>query len=257
MIPYFNRGIPKNYPKPKSTQDRAFIKKLSLFDWIARFGYTSPCVVTELWDVDVSVVNRALKNYTNEGYLTQVPVNCCRDKRVYLLKPKAVALINAYHLTNVKYNTKKSNLPLKVLNHDLMVQFYLSIQINSGKFGYFITEKEQEKDNVGIRRRVDAIAFDTTLGEMVAVEVEGSCKVIPHRIDILKKYQRAMLEEKLYTRVLFVSAKRRYVRDCERIHEKVFAKPGHGFNDIELRPRLKYIYNKEVMALLYHKIWEF
>jgi hypothetical protein len=257
MIPTNCRGIPKHYPKPKSTQDRAEIKKLSLFDWIARFSYTSASIVAEIWGVDSSVVNRALRRYVNEGYLTEVPITCCRDKRLFILKPKAVKYINNYHLTPIRYNTKRSNLPLKVINHELVVQLFLALNITSGKFFYFITEKEQEKDNKGKNRRVDAIVFDIELGEMIAIEVECSSKSIPHRVDLLKKYQKALIDDKLYTRVVFVSFKRRHLRDCERVNNKILTKDeGVFFKTEQLSSCLKYLYNKQIMAILYHKIWD-
>lgn len=258
MIPTNCRGIPKHYPKPKSTQDRAEIKKLSLFDWIARFSYTSTCIVSEIWGVDSSVVNRALRRYVNEGYLTEVPITCCRDKRLFILKPKAVKYINDYHLTKVKYNTKKSNLPLKTINHDLVVQLFLAINITNDKFFYFITEKEQEKGNKGQNRRVDAIVFDIELGEMIAIEVECSSKNIPHRVALLKMYQKALIVDRLYSRVVFVSFKRRHLRDCERVNNKILNKnEGRVFKIEEINSCLKYLYNKQVMSVLYHKIWDF
>ncbi len=258
MIPTHCRGIPKHYPKPKSTQERGEIKKLSLFDWIARFSFTSTSIVAEIWGVDPSVVNRALRRYVNEGYLTEVPITCCRDKRLFILKPKAIKYINDYHLTPIKYNMKRSNLPLKTINHDLVVQLFLAINITSNKFFYFITEKEQEKDNKGKNRRVDAIVFDIELGEMIAIEVECSSKNIPHRVDLLKKYQKALFDDELYSRVVFVSFKRRHLRDCERVNNKILTKDeGVFFKTEPLSSSLKYLYNKQVMSILYHKIWDF
>tara|TARA_R110000737_G_scaffold352819_1_gene400520 strand:+ start:7890 stop:8171 length:282 start_codon:yes stop_codon:yes gene_type:complete len=93
---------------------------------------------------------------------------------------------------------------------------------------------------------------------MIAIEVECSSKSIPHRVDLLKKYQNALFDDKLFTRVIFVSFKRRHLRDCERVNNKILTKDaGDFFNTEELNSCLKYLYNKQVIAILYHKIWDF
>lgn len=255
MIPVDRRGIPANYPKPKNTHERAFYKKLILFDWTARFGFTSMSIVAELWGVDISVANRGVRMYIKEGYVTEIQTTSCRDKRVFILKPQALKFINEYHLTPVKYSTKKSNLPLKTLVHDLMVQYFLIINLNSGNFLFFYNEKEQCKGADGKTRRFDAVAFDMNNQKWIAIECEASIKFMKQRKKLLKQYE-LKLEQGEVDSILFFSHKRRNVRDCERLHEKIMKSDESHCNEL-LNSSLKYIYNKQITALIYSKFWDF
>ncbi|AOW76885.1 hypothetical protein A3Q34_08475 [Colwellia sp. PAMC 20917] len=253
MIQRNERGILERYIKSLSTQARHQAKLFSLLDWIYRFGFTSPSVIELLWAVDRSVVNRLLRRYEREGVIAEVATFACRDKRVFLLKPQGVRMLETLHNQDLKYSQKKSTLLFKTLTHDLMVQAVVAQGVKQGKYVFFITESEQEKENLGKKRRFDAIAFDGS--EMVGLEIEASSKTIPNRLDILKRYKYAISDEERVSKILIISHKRRFVLDAERIHNKIFIKPENNLNKAFFDKHVKYIYNQDLMLMLYHKFW--
>jgi DNA-binding MarR family transcriptional regulator len=253
MIHQNERGILARYIQSPSTQARHQAKLFSLLDWIYRFGFTSPAVIELLWGVDRSVVNRLLRRYEREEVIAEVATFACRDKRVFLLRPKGLRMIEALHNQDLKYNTKKSTLLFKTLTHDLMVQAVVAQGVKEGKYVYFITEKEQEKEDLGKKRRFDAMVFDSI--EVIGLEIEASSKTIPNRLDILKRYRRAVTDEQRVSKILIISHKRRFILDAERIHNKIFAKPENGLSKQFFDEHVKYIYSKDLISLLYHKFW--
>jgi len=253
MIHSNERGILDRYIKSPSTQARHQAKLYSLLDWIYRFGFTSPSVIECQWGVDRSVVNRLLRRYEREDVIAEVATFACRDKRVFLLKPQGVRMLEALHNQDLKYSQKKSTLLFKTLTHDLMLQAVVASGVKEGKYAFFITEKEQEKENKGKKRRFDAIVFDGV--EMVGLEVEASAKTIPHRLDILRRYEKSIVDEKRVTKILLISHKRRFVLDAERIHNKLFDKEENNLDKVFFDKHVKYIYNQELMLMLYYKFW--
>ncbi|WP_042149651.1 MULTISPECIES: helix-turn-helix domain-containing protein [unclassified Pseudoalteromonas] len=253
MIPINERGILARYIQSPSTQARHQAKLYSLLDWIYRFGFTSPAVLELLWGVDRSVVNRLLRRYEREEVIAEVATFACRDKRVFLLRPKGVRMIEALHNQALKYTTKKSTLNFKTLTHDLMLQAIVALGVKEENYVFFITEKEQEKENLGKKRRFDAIVYDGN--ELIGLEVEASAKTIPHRLDILKRYEQAVTIENRVSKILCFSHKRRFIMDAERVHNKLFDKGENGLDKQFFDQHVKYIYNKELISILYHKFW--
>ncbi|KGJ99887.1 MarR family transcriptional regulator [Thalassotalea sp. ND16A] len=255
MINKHERGIPSKYLKSTSTKARHDAKLYSLLDWIYRFGFTSTSVIELLWDVERSVVNRMVKRYVDDGVLNEVATFACRDRRVFLLKPKAIRMLEELHGEELRYSIKPSTINPKSITHDLIVGCVIAFGLQQGKIGFFITEREQQKDNQGKRRRVDAICYDLHDNEMVAVEVECSAKTIPHRLDLLRRYRKAISDDNLYHKVLIYSHKRRYVKDAERVNSKLTSKEANQLDEMFFKEHIKYIYNKELIALIYNKFW--
>jgi DNA-binding MarR family transcriptional regulator len=244
MIPINEKGILARYIQSTSTQARHQAKLFSLLDWVYRFGFTSPSVLEELWGVDRSVVNRLLRRYEREEVISEVATFACRDKRVFLIRPKGVRMLEALHNQDLKYTTKKSTLNFKTLTHDLMLQAVVARGVKEDRYTFFITEREQEKDSLGKKRRFDAIVFDGN--ELIALEVEASAKMIPHRLDILRRYEQAITKEKRVSKILIISHKRRFVLDAERVHNKIFAKAENGLSKTFFDDHVKYVFNVSV-----------
>ncbi len=253
MIPRNERGIPARYINSPSTQARHQAKLFSMLDWIYRHGFTSPAVLMFLWGLDRSVVNKLLRRYEREEVIAEIATFACRDKRVFVLKPKGLRLLEDFHSEDLKYNMKKSTIPVRTLTHDLMAQAVVAINVNKGKCVFFITEREQEKDTLGKRRRFDAIIFNGS--EFIAIEVEASAKQIPNRLDILRRYRTAIIEEQRVQTILLCSHSNRLLRDAERIHNKLFAKQENKLDKEFFNEHVKYVYNKETMSNLRQHFW--
>lgn len=254
------RGMPQKYQTSKSTQARHNAKLYSLLDWIYRFGFTSVSVIEILWGVDRSVVNRMLRKYVKDGVLNEIPTYATRDKRIFLLKPVAIRMLEELHDEKLKYNVKPSTINPKHITHDLIVSAIVALGIQQEKYGFFITEREQAKDSIGQNRRVDAICYqylneDTGTGEMIAIEVECSAKSIPHRLDLLKRYKHGIESSYQYDKVLIFSHKRRYVKDAERIHEKLISRAENDLDKEFYLNHIKYVYSKELINHLQSKFW--
>ncbi|MBU2918071.1 hypothetical protein KO505_08865 [Psychrosphaera sp. F3M07] len=255
MIFRLERGIPKKYQTSPSTQARHKAKLYAMLDWIYRFGFTSPSVIEILLGLDRSVVNRLLRKYTREELLEEVKTFACRDRRVFLLKPKAVRMLEELHQQNLKYTIKASSLNHKQLTHDLMAAAVVAEGINTGKYSFFITEREQTSEGLSKARRFDALAFEVESNELIAIEIEASNKFPSYRLDILKRTREAILKDKKICRVLYYSHKRRFLIDAERVHEKLFANTDNNLDKAFFKKRLKIVYNKEITHLLYSKFW--
>jgi hypothetical protein len=129
----------------------------------------------------------------------------------------------------------------------------VALGVKEESYAFFITEKEQEKENLGKKRRFDAIVYDGN--ELIGLEVEASAKTIPHRLDILKRYEQAITVENRVSKILCFSHKRRYVLDAERVHNKIFAKEENGLSKTFFDDHVKYVFNRELISMLYHKFW--
>ncbi|MDN3651492.1 helix-turn-helix domain-containing protein [Thalassotalea ponticola] len=260
MIYHQERGIPQKYQKSNSTQARHNAKQYSLLDWIYRFGFTSVSVIELLWDVDRSVVNRMVKRLVKDDVINEVATYATRDKRIFLLKPKAVRMLEELHNEQLKYNIKPSTINPKSVTHDLITQAIVAIGIQQEKYAFFITEREQEKDSKGKKRRVDAICYqvsddDNNSGEVIAIEVECSSKTIIHRLDLLRRYKRAIESGENFNKVLVFSHRRRFVKDAERVNTKLIDKPENELDREFFSQSIKYIYSKELISILYNKFW--
>lgn len=255
MSSIYERGILSIYLTSNSTKARHQAKLYCMLDWICRWGYTCPAVLTELWRLDKSVINRMVRRYIKEGVITEIPVYSCRDKRVFILKPAGIRLLEEFHQQEMNYRTKASDFPKKTLNHDLMVQYIVAKGCRSGQYKFFINESEQAKDGTGKKRRLDAIVFD---GEsLLGLEVESSSKTIPYRLDIIRRYQTAIQEEKKVSKILMFSHKRKHLRDAERIHNKLFDEPKNKLDRVFFTEHIKYVYNRQLTAELYETFWAF
>ena len=200
MITVYERGILSRYGQSKSTQARHQAKLYCMLDWLLRWGYTSSSVLVALWGLERSVVNRMLRRYVNEGAVAEVPVYSCRDKRVFILKPAGLRLLEDFHQQRFKYGVKSSSFPKKELNHDLMVQYLVARGVKSGEYQFYINESEQSKDGTGRRRRLDAIVYNGE--ELIGLEIECSSKTIPYRLDIIRRYKTAIVEENKVNKIL-------------------------------------------------------
>ncbi|WP_163935933.1 hypothetical protein [Paraferrimonas sp. SM1919] len=251
-IVYSERGILARYISSTSTHQRHQAKVLSLLDWIYRFGFTSTAVLEDLWELDRSVINRLLRRYCKEEVIEEMATFACRDKRIFLLKPKGIRMLEAFHNESLKYKVKRSTINFKTITHDLMVQSIVATGVNSGRYAFFYTESEQDKDAMGNRRRFDALVFDGS--QMLGVEVEASSKTIPSRKDILKRYQQA-IESKKVDSILLFSHRRRFIADAERIHNKLYDKSENQLDRTFFEKHIRYVYSKETIAHLYGKFW--
>ncbi|MFY8300514.1 hypothetical protein AAEU28_17245 [Pseudoalteromonas sp. SS15] len=255
MISVYERGILARYITTTSTKARHQAKLLSLLDWIQRWGYTSPAVLQALWGLDKSVINRMVRRYVREELIAEVPVYSCRDKRVFILKPEGLRTIESFHQAEFKYNTKPSSFPIKTLTHDLMVQYLVAKGCCEGNYRFFINEAEQGKDGTGKKRRLDAIVYNC--GELQGIEVECSSKTIPYRLDIIRRYRSAIVEEQKVSKILMFSHKRRYLRDAERIHDKLFADVDNNLDRSFYEAHLKFVFSRQITAELYESFWVF
>ena len=252
----FERGILKRYMQSTSTKDRHQAKLLSLLDWIWRWGFTSTAVLEELWLLDRSTINRMVRRYINEELVAEVPTFCCRDKRLYLLKPEGLRKLMAFHGEDLKYGVKASTLNFKTVTHDLMCQAIVAKGCAEQRYQFFVTESEQSRENKSRVRRCDAIVFEVDTSELVGIEIEASSKTIPHRKDCLLGTQCMIKEENRFNRVLYFSHKRRYLKDAERVHQKLFDKPENELNEDWFKSHIKLVYSREFIDLLYHKFWQ-
>lgn len=255
MITVYERGILSRYIQSKSTQARHQAKLYCMLDWLLRWGYTSPSVLVALWGLDRSVVNRMLRRYVNEGAVAEVPVYSCRDKRIFILKPAGLRLLEDFHQQNFKYGVKPSSFPKKELNHDLMVQYLVARGVKSGEYQFFINESEQSKDGTGRKRRLDAIVYNGE--ELIGLEIECSSKTIPYRLDIIRRYKTAIVEENKVNKILMISHKRKYIKDAERIHNKLFDEPENNLERSFFEEHIKYVYSKQLTAELYESFWAY
>jgi DNA-binding MarR family transcriptional regulator len=170
MIYRHERGILKSYLTSSSTQAKHQAKLYSLLDWIYRFGFTSTSVIEALWGVERSVVNRLIRRYVRDEIISEVATFACRDRRLFLLKPKGIRLLEELHGEKLKYNQKPSTLNFKTITHDLMCAAIVASGIHEGKYKFFITEKEQVIEGFGKNRRFDALVFENDTAELVGIE---------------------------------------------------------------------------------------
>jgi fructose-specific phosphotransferase system component IIB len=252
----FERGILKRYILTTSTKDRHRAKLLSLLDWIWRWGFTSTAVLEELWQLDRSTINRMVRRYINEGMVAEVATFSCRDKRLFLLKPDGLRMLNSFHNENLNYSVKPSTLNFKTITHDLMCQALVAKGCAEERYQFYVTESEQAREYSKKTRRCDAIVFETESAELVGVEVEASAKSIPHRKECLIATQRMIKEECRFSRVLYYSHKRKHLKDAERVHKKIFDKPENGLDAQWFNTHLKIVYSREYIDMLYHKFWQ-
>lgn len=255
MITIYERGILSRYIQSKSTQARHQAKLYCMLDWMLRWGYTCPSVLVTLWDLDRSVVNRMLRRYVREGIVAEVPVYSCRDKRVFILKPAGIRLLEEFHQQSLKYAVKPSSFPKKELNHDLMVQYLVAKGVKTGEYQFFINESEQSKDGTGRKRRLDAIVYNGE--DLIGLEVECSAKTIPYRLDIIRRYKTAIVEERKVSKILMISHKRKYIKDAERIHNKLFDIQENKLDRSFFESHIKYVYSKQLTAELYESFWAY
>lgn len=251
----FERGILKRYIQSTSTKDRHKAKLLSLLDWIWRWGFTSTAVMEELWQLDRSTINRMVRRYITQGVIADVPTFSCRDKRLFLLKPEGLRVLQTYHGETLNYSVKPSTLNFKTITHDLMCQAIVAKGCAEGRYQFYVTESEQAKEYLKKTRRCDAIVFEIESGELVGIEVEASAKTIPHRKDCLIATRRMIVDENRFDRVLYYSHKRKHLKDAERVHKKLFDKPENGLDAEWFNAHLKLVYSREYIDMLYHKFW--
>ncbi len=255
MIHRHERGILNRYLTSGSTQARHQAKLYSLLDWINRFGFTSTSVIEVLWGVDRSVVNRLIRRYVRDEVINEVSTFACRDRRVFLLKPKGVRLLEELHDEKIKYNHKPSALAFKTLTHDLMCAAVVASGVNQGKYKFFITEKEQASEGLGKNRRYDALVFENDTAELVGIEMEASNKTIPHRLDALRRIEKSIKIDCKVSRCLYFSHRRRFLVDAERVHQKLYDKPENELDEVFFKQHVKLVFNKEIISMLYHKFW--
>lgn len=255
VIANMERGIFQRYLISTSTKQRHLAKLLSLLDWIRRFGFTSTAVLEELWGLDRSTINRLLRRYIKADVIAELPTFCCRDKRLFMLKPEGLRILSEFHNEELKYACKPSTINFKVVTHDLMVQAIVAKGCYEGRYKFFITEAEQGKEGVERKRRFDAIVFEMETAELIALECESSAKSIPHRLKILKSTEHSIKELNKVSRVLYFSHKARYLKDLERIHQKLFNNPDNDLDEIWFKQHLKAVYAREYRDMLYAKFW--
>ncbi len=255
MIHRHERGILNRYLTSVSTQARHQAKLLSLLDWINRFGYTSTSVIEILWNVDRSVVNRLIRRYVRDDVINEVPTFACRDRRVFLLKPKGVRLLEELHDEQLTYSIKPSTLNFKIMTHDLMCSAIVALGVQENKYRFFVTEKEQAIEGMGKNRRFDALVFETDTAELVGIEMEASSKTIPHRLDALRRIEKSIRIDNKVSRCLYYSHRRRFLVDAERIHQKLYDKPENELDEVFFKQHVKLVFNKEIISMLYHKFW--
>lgn len=255
MVAQLEKGILQRYITSTSTQQRHQSKLLSLLDWIYRFQFTSTSVIEELWGLDRSTINRMLRRYLREELISELQTFCCRDKRIFFLKPAGLRLLEEFHIESLKYSAKPSSLNFKTTTHDLMLQAIIAKGCYENRYKFFITEREQTKEGLQKKRRFDAIVFEVESAQLVGIEIEASAKSIPRRLEQLRSTYRTIVDENRVTRVLYFSHKRRHLKDAERIHKKLFDKVENQLDEAWFKEHLKIVYSKEIMDLLYHKFW--
>ncbi len=197
---------------------------------VARFGVTSPSIISWLYGVPHRLALEHLNKLVSEKLMSLVITHRSIDGRVYVLDYAGAKYAEELLSVAVYFRTGEPSLRVNqnTIMHDLMMQYVLlkgvhnQTKDNRDKpyWHSFVTESEFKRVfKSNDIRNVDGIALEPD-GTIAAIEIEHSFKTKAARQTILLKWLYG-LKNGYYTKVMLFSQSLQIFNDIKRLHEQL------------------------------------
>ncbi|MDO6693834.1 hypothetical protein Q4574_11090 [Aliiglaciecola sp. 3_MG-2023] len=230
---YFN--IDMRYQPMQSNNEIGRARQAMTTLIVARFGLTSPSVVSHLYRISHRQALEHLNKLVKQGLLIMVNTHRSVDGCIYICDASGAKY--AEELTGIPVYFRRITPPERGVNlntvmHDLMNSHVLLTMMreaarhDQGYYAYrgMVTEKECKR----LFKNTDSRIVDGLLLEVtdtgtstIALEVENSFKNKAQRSTILRKYV-AALRAGIYDKVFLVTQSEDIFADIKRLHEQLF-----------------------------------